>query len=97
VVRWDSNPPSYCLESHVGVGGGGRDGVLHHRLLRPNRQRINLRNALPVAAFAMRTGEALLVTATRRPIKPAEKVQLRVARQKRTRATGRRGEHAGHR
>ena len=50
--------------------------------IRPNRQRINLRNALPVAAFAMRTGEALLITATRRPIKSEEKEQLRVARQK---------------
>ena len=50
--------------------------------VRPNRQHINLRNALPMAALAMGTGEALLVTATRRPIKPEEKEQLRVARQK---------------
>jgi hypothetical protein len=49
--------------------------------LRPNRQHINLRNALPVAAFAMKTGEALLITATRRAIKPEEKEPLRVARQ----------------
>jgi hypothetical protein len=50
--------------------------------LRPNRQHINMRNALPVAAFAMKTGEALLITATRRAIKPEEKEQLRVARQR---------------
>jgi hypothetical protein len=45
-----------------------------------NRQQIHLRHALPVAAFAMNTGEALLVTATRRAIKPEEKEQLRVVR-----------------
>jgi hypothetical protein len=51
-------------------------------MVRPNRQRIHLRHALPVAAFAMNTGEALLVTATRRAIKPEEKEELRVARQR---------------
>jgi hypothetical protein len=50
--------------------------------LRPNHQHIHMRNALPVAAFAMKTGEALLITATRRPIKPEEKKQLRIARQR---------------
>jgi hypothetical protein len=50
-------------------------------MVRPNRQQIHMRHALPVAAFAMNTGEALLVTATRRAIKPEEKEQLRVARQ----------------
>jgi hypothetical protein len=50
-------------------------------LVRPNRQRIHLRNALPVAALAMKTGEALLITATRRLVKPEEKEQLRVTRQ----------------
>jgi hypothetical protein len=60
----------------------GEIGYFTIALIRPNRQRIHLRNAVPVAAFAMRTGEALLVTATRRPIKPEEKEQLRVARQK---------------
>jgi hypothetical protein len=49
-------------------------------MVRPNRQQIHLRHALPVAAFAMNTGEALLVTATRRAIKPEEKEQLRVVR-----------------
>ena len=47
-------------------------------MVRPNRQQIHLRHALPVAAFAMNAGEALLVTATRRAIKPEEKEQLRV-------------------
>ena len=51
-------------------------------MVRPNRQQINMRHALPVAAFAMKTGEALLVTATRRPIKPEEKEELRVTRQR---------------
>jgi hypothetical protein len=51
-------------------------------MVRPNRQRIHLRYALPVAAFAMNTGEALLVTATRRAIKPEEKEELRVARER---------------
>jgi hypothetical protein len=51
-------------------------------MVRPNRQNIHMRHALPLAAFAMNTGEALLVTATRRPIKPEEKEQLRVARQR---------------
>jgi hypothetical protein len=60
----------------------GEMGYFTIAFIRPNRQPINLRNALPVAAFAMRTGEALLVTATRRPIKPEEKEQLRVTRQK---------------
>ena len=41
-----------------------------------------MRHALPVAAFAMNTGEALLVTATRRAIKPEEKEHLRVLRQR---------------
>jgi hypothetical protein len=49
-------------------------------MVRPNRQQIHLRHALPVAAFAMNTGEALLVTATRRAIEPEEKEQLRVVR-----------------
>lgn len=51
-------------------------------MVRPNRQQIHMRHALPVAAFAMKTGEALLVTATRRAIKPEEKEQLRVVRQR---------------
>jgi hypothetical protein len=51
-------------------------------MIKPNRQRIHLRHALPVAAFAMKTGEALLVTATRRAIKPEEKEELRVVRQR---------------
>jgi hypothetical protein len=51
-------------------------------MVRPNRQQIHLRHALPVAAFAMNTGEALLVLATRRAIKPEEKEELRVARQR---------------
>lgn len=50
--------------------------------LRPNRQHISMRNALPVAAFAMKTGETLLVTATRRAIKPEEKEYLRLVRQR---------------
>src|SRR5574341_929986 len=40
-----------------------------------------MRNAVPVAGFAMKTGEALLVTATHRTVKPEEKEQLRVVRQ----------------
>ena len=51
-------------------------------MVRPNRQQIHMRHALPVAAFAMNTGEALLVTATRRAIKPEEKEQFRVVRQR---------------
>jgi hypothetical protein len=51
-------------------------------MIRPNGQQIHMRHALPVAAFAMNTGEALLVTATRRPIRPEEKEQLRVVRQR---------------
>jgi hypothetical protein len=51
-------------------------------LLRPNRQHINLLSALPVAAFAMKTGEALLITATRRAIKPEERDRLHVVRQR---------------
>jgi hypothetical protein len=51
-------------------------------MVRPNRQHIHMRHALPVAAFAMNTGEALLVTATRRAIKPEEKENLRVLRQR---------------
>jgi len=41
-----------------------------------------LRHAVPVAAIAMKSGEAVLITATRRPIRPEEKEQLRVARQR---------------
>ncbi|HEY5985254.1 MAG TPA: hypothetical protein VIV12_02560 [Streptosporangiaceae bacterium] len=37
---------------------------------RPTGQQIHMRNAVPVAGFAMKTGEALLVTATRRAINP---------------------------
>jgi hypothetical protein len=51
-------------------------------LMKPNRQHIELRHALPVAAFSMKSGEALLITATRRAIKPEEKEQLRVVRQR---------------
>jgi hypothetical protein len=51
-------------------------------LMRPNRQHIELRHAVPVAAIAMKSGEAVLITATRRPIRPEEKEQLRVARQR---------------
>src|SRR5215216_7523520 len=51
-------------------------------MVRPNGKQIHMRHALPVAAFAMNTGEALLVTATRRAIKPEEKEQLRVVRQR---------------
>jgi hypothetical protein len=51
-------------------------------LMKPNHQYIDLRHALPVAAFAMKSGEAVLITATRRAIKPEEKEQLRVLRQR---------------
>jgi hypothetical protein len=51
-------------------------------LMKPNRQHIELCHALPVAAFSMKSGEALLITATRRAIKPEEKEQLRVVRQR---------------
>jgi hypothetical protein len=50
--------------------------------MRPNRQHIELRHAVPVAAIAMKSGEAVLITATRRPIRPEEKEQLRVAHQR---------------
>jgi hypothetical protein len=50
--------------------------------MKSNRQHIELRHALPVAAFAMKSGEAVLSTATRRAIKPEEKEQLHVVRQK---------------
>jgi hypothetical protein len=50
--------------------------------LRPNRQHIELRHAVPVAAFAMKSGEAVLITATRRLIRPEKKEQLRVARRR---------------
>jgi hypothetical protein len=51
-------------------------------LMRPGRQHIELRHQVPVAAIAMKSGEAVLITATRRPIRPEEKEQLRVARQR---------------
>jgi hypothetical protein len=50
--------------------------------MRPSRQHIELRHQVPVAAIAMNSGEAVLITATRRPIRPEEKEQLRVARQR---------------
>jgi hypothetical protein len=37
-------------------------------LMKPNRQHIELRHALPVAAFSMKSGEALLIT---RPAAPS--------------------------
>jgi hypothetical protein len=51
-------------------------------LMEPNHQHIELRHAMPVAAFAMKSGEALLIIATRRPLRPEEKEQLRVVRQR---------------
>jgi hypothetical protein len=50
--------------------------------VRPTGQRIHMRNALPVAGFALKTGEAVLITATCRNIKPEEKEHLRVVRQR---------------
>jgi hypothetical protein len=50
--------------------------------MRPSRQHIELRHQVPVAAIARKSGEAVLITATRRPIRPEEKEQLRVARQR---------------
>lgn len=60
----------------------GEMGFFTVLFMRPTGQEVTLSSTLPVAAFALGTGDAVLVTASHRPIRREEKPQLRIMRRR---------------
>jgi hypothetical protein len=73
-----SDPNAVPEDKVIWVEAPGDDEMGHFTVafVRPNGTRINLKNYVPVAAFAMDSNEVALVLVTKRPMRPDEVEQL---------------------